>query len=200
MVIKPSSLFEFLFTILSVGIILPLIIFYNNKEGEKTFKYKTNKGNTLLVKNKDVSCKKNMVSIRMVNSSFYLGNFYKPKKPQIISSIKCKADWVLTDVKGKNFTFSSEKKCTLDSQENLPCILGAHFKKYNPNEKWIIGKGKVSSELKKNNKFNKNINPTIPIPRGGWTTNPVDGSRVDTGSMYYLNQVQQNFNNSVWGR
>ena len=63
MVIKPSSLFEFLFTILSVGIILPLIIFYNNKEGEKTFKYKTNKGNTLLVKNKDVSCKKNMVSI-----------------------------------------------------------------------------------------------------------------------------------------
>ena len=116
------------------------------------FRLRTNRGGTILFKAENVSCDKEITTIIQKPIKLFLGaqsdkyNSNKtipnsaPSSERTIINIKCLASGVRTDLVGDNFIYSSEEFCTLNDDENIPCIVGKYFNKFNPDEKGISGK------------------------------------------------------------
>ena len=140
-------------TLLSIGFLsLAFFAYFINPPKRSNFKLKTNRGGTILFKADNVSCEKIGTIIIQEPIKLFLGpqsdkyNSNKtipksgPSSKITITNIKCLASGVRTDLVGNNYVYSSEKFCTLNDDENIPCIVGKYFNKFNPNEKGISGK------------------------------------------------------------
>ena len=136
------------------------LIFQNRSEA---FRLKTNKGGTILFKEENVSCNKIPFSLTVKDLDFNLGPYESPKKPPKnvfkTMTISCRASGVRTDIAGNKFAYSSQKTCTLDNNEYIPCIAGKHYEKYDPNEKGITGGSNSLLEI-----FEEDRKPVFDLP------------------------------------
>ena len=145
------------------------LIFQTRSE---TFKLKTKKGSTIVFYEEDVSCERIPFSITVKDLDFNLGPYESPKKPPSkvfkTINIRCRANGIRTNIVGNKFAYSSEKLCTLDKDEHIPCLAGKYFEKYDPNEKGITRGSSLLEEAEREKKYENNPFKIEPFTMPGW--------------------------------
>ena len=115
------------------------IAFWNNR----TYKVKTTKGSTLIIKKENVFCDyKKVVATGIsddgkypVTISFGLNALDpnekpKPKPKKLVIVAECRANGVLTDLTGYKTIYNSEPKICKTKSSSIPCLAGEFYNKY----------------------------------------------------------------------
>ena len=113
------------------------IAFWNNR----TYKVKTTKGSTLIIKKENVFCDyKKVVATGRSDDGIYpttisfglnaLDPDEKPKPKKFVIVAECRANGVLTDLTGYKTIYSSDPKTCRTKSSNIPCLAGEFYNKY----------------------------------------------------------------------